>query len=106
MQEIQCACGMRKNCSQDLCLYQRRMDQIMQNMFSKMSCTPDTNQINADFLQEMIPHHIGAIEMAKTTLQYDICPQLKPILDEIIVSQQKGVQQMRCLLRNRTCDVC
>ncbi|MCI8485233.1 MAG: DUF305 domain-containing protein [Lachnospiraceae bacterium] len=106
MQEIQCACGIRKNCSQDLCLYQRRMDQIMQNMFSKMSCTPDTNQINADFLQEMIPHHIGAIEMAKTTLQYDICPQLKPILDEIIISQQKEVQQMRCLLRSRACDVC
>lgn len=106
MQEIQCACEMRKNCSQDLCLYQRRMDQIMQNMFAKMSCAPDTNQINADFLQEMIPHHMGAIEMSKTTLQYDICPQLKPILDAIITSQQKGVQKMRCLLRNRTCDVC
>ena len=32
-------------------------------------------------------HHIGAIEMSQTTLQYDICPQLKPILDDMSVPQ-------------------
>ena len=103
MQEIQCSCGLRKNCSQDLCLYQRRMDQIMQYMFSRMSCAPDTNQINTDFMREMIPHHMGAIEMSKTTLQYDICPQLKPVLDALISSQQKGVCQMRQLLHQSGC---
>ena len=87
MQEIQCACGMRKNCSQDLCLYQRRVDQIMQHMF----------------IREMVPHHMGAIEMSKTTLQYDICPQLKPVLDTIISSQQKGICQMRRLLHQPGC---
>ncbi|MCI9137481.1 MAG: DUF305 domain-containing protein [Lachnospiraceae bacterium] len=104
MQDIQCSCGLRKNCSQDLCLYQRRIDQIAQNMFSKMASAPDTNQINANFIREMIPHHMGAIEMSKTTLQYDICPQLKSILDAIITSQQKGIQQMRCLLRQPICS--
>lgn len=103
MQEIQCACGMRKNCSQDLRLYQRRVDQIMQHMFSSMSSTPDTNQINANFIREMVPHHMGAIEMSKTTLQYDICPQLKPVLDTIISSQQKGICQMRRLLHQPGC---
>lgn len=103
MQEIQCSCGMRKNCSQDLCLYQRRMDQIMQNMFSKMSCAPDTNQLNVNFIREMIPHHMGAFEMSKTTLQYDICPQLKPVLNDIISSQQKGIRQMQQLLRQPGC---
>ena len=103
MQEIQCSCGMRKNCSQDLCLYQRRMDQIMQNMFSKMSCAPDTNQLNVNFIREMIPHHMGAVEMSKTTLQYDICPQLKPVLNDIISSQQKGIRQMQQLLRQPGC---
>ena len=103
MQDIQCACGIRKNCSQDLCLYQRRMDQIMQNMFSKMSCAPDTNQLNVNFIQEMIPHHMGAVEMSKTTLQNDICPQLKPILDDIITSQEKGICKMRHLLRQLSC---
>lgn len=103
MQDIQCACGIRKNCSQDLCLYQRRMDQIMQSMFSKMSCAPDTNQLNVNFIQEMIPHHMGAVEMSKTTLQYDICPQLKPILDDIITSQEKGICKMRHLLRQLGC---
>lgn len=48
----------------------------------------------------MIPHHEGAIAMAKTTLQYDICPELKAILDAIVTSQTRGVQQMQNLLQN------
>lgn len=103
MQEIQCTCHMTENTNQELCLYQRRIDQIMQNMFSRMGNAPGTNQLNADFIREMIPHHQGAIEMSKTTLQYDICPQLKPILDAIIVSQERGVAQMSQLLKNMGC---
>ncbi len=103
MQEIQCNCGMRKNCSQDLCLYQRRIDQISQHMFHEMSCAPDKNQLNENFIREMVPHHIGAIEMSQTILQYDICPQLKPILDDIITSQQKSICQMRRLLHQLGC---
>lgn len=103
MQKILCACGMTENSRQELCLYQRNMDQIMQNMFSRMGNAPATNQINRDFITEMIPHHQGAIEMSQTTLQYDICPQLKPILDAIIVSQKRGVIQMSQLLRTMGC---
>lgn len=103
MRQIQCSCEMPENTRQELCLYQRSMDQIMQNMFSRMGNAPGTNQINRDFIKEMIPHHQGAIEMSQTTLQYDICPQLKPILNAIIVSQKRGVVQMSQLLGNMGC---
>lgn len=103
MQEIQCYCENFNNTEQDLCLYQRRIDQIMQTMFSAMGSAPDTNQINADFMLEMIPHHKGAVEMSQAALQYDICPELKPILQSIIVSQKKGIAQMRQLLRCIKC---
>ena len=68
-----------------------------------MSNARDTNRINCDFMWEMIPHHRGAVEMSKNALQFDICPQLKPILDAIITSQQKGIREMQHLLKCLGC---
>lgn len=99
MRAIECFCGKRCNSKQDLCLYQRRMDQIMQTMFSEMNHARSTNRINCNFMREMIPHHRGAVEMSGNTLQFDICPELKPILQDIITSQKKGIAQMQALLR-------
>ena len=99
MREIGCCCRQCTSSKQDLCLYQRKMDQIMQTMFSKMDRARSTNQINCDFMWEMIPHHEGAVEMSELTLQFCICPELIPILDAIITSQKKGIMQMQQLLR-------
>lgn len=99
MEEILYCCGTFCNCCQDLSAYENQMHQIMQTMFAEMSAAPSTNNINADFMREMIPHHEGAIRMSKTTLQYCICPELKPILTAIITSQERGVAQMKELLR-------
>lgn len=83
----------------DLALYQRRMDLIYQTMFSEMGGAPETDQIGVNFMQEMIPHHEGAIRMSKNALKYGVCPELVPILCAIISSQEKGVREMRTLLR-------
>ncbi|MDO4300269.1 MAG: DUF305 domain-containing protein [Clostridia bacterium] len=99
MEKILCSCSCLNNSPRDLSMYQRRMNQIMKTMFCEMENAPDTNNINADFIREMIPHHRGAIEMSKNALQYDICNELKPIIYAIIVSQQRGIAQMQQLLR-------
>lgn len=99
MKEILCSCSRSGNSNRDVCLYQRRMNQIMQVMFTDMEMACSTNEINADFMREMIPHHRGAVEMSKNTLRYDICPELIPILDAIITSQERGICQMQQLLR-------
>lgn len=101
MLAIQENCSMLNNSQQDLCLYQRRMDQIMKVMFADMGNACSNNDININFMREMIPHHRGAVEMSETTLQFDICPELKPILQAIIVSQKRGIRQMQELLRSR-----
>ncbi len=98
MRTIQSSCSQHRNSRQELYSYQGWMDQIMERMFRAMEQAPATNQIDTDFLQEMIPHHRGAVEMSKTTLQYSICPGLKPILHAIITSQEQGIQQMEALL--------
>lgn len=51
----------------------------------------------------MIPHHEGAIAMAKTTLEYPICSELKTILQAIITSQSNGVRQLKTVLEDITC---
>lgn len=99
MRNIQCTCAEPRNSRQDLCRYQRRVDQIMQTMFSEMRCARAINQVNCDFMWEMIPHHKGAVQMATNALQFDICPALKPILQRIITSQRRGIMQMQELLQ-------
>lgn len=98
MEDILDAAQKKCNCPRDLSLYQRRMDRIMRTMFAGMNDARVSNQINANFMREMIPHHRGAVEMSCNTLQYDIIPGLYPILDAIITSQERGIRQMEQLL--------
>ena len=71
----------------------------MQNMFENMSHATVTNNVSVDYILEMLPHHKGAVAMSTLTLQYLICPELKPILQSIIALQQKGIKQLEDLLQ-------
>lgn len=99
MQSVLTHCAQLSNSQQDLCLYERRFRQITQSMFSQMRNACSDNNINANFMREMIPHHQGAIRMSKNVLRFPICSELDPILQAIITSQEKGVQEMQHLLR-------
>lgn len=98
MKKILDCCSMQENSNAELRAYTECYDRITKIMFSDMKDAVSTNNINTDFMREMIPHHMGAIRMSENALCYPICPQLRPILDAIIRSQRKGVQQMECLL--------
>lgn len=91
-------CAQKLNSKQDICLYGEAFRQITQTMFSQMRNSRSGNNINANFMREMIPHHQGAIRMSENALRYPICAELRPILQAIIVSQKKGVRQMQRLL--------
>ena len=101
--------SIKKNCSclvnqrQELQLYQTKINQVMKTLYSNMRRACSTNQINCNFLWEMIPHHEGAVLMSEITLQFNICPELKPILDSIISSQKKGISEMQHLLHCLEC---
>lgn len=99
MQKAECVCRRLINSDQDICLYERRTDQIMNHMFGEMETACSDNNVNGNFMREMIPHHRGAVEMSENTLQYNICPELVPILEAIITSQKRGIVQMQQLLR-------
>lgn len=97
-QSLDC-CSQLCSTEEQLCAYHAQMEPIFSVMFGKMRSAYSGNDINCNFMREMIPHHRGAVEMASTALRYPICPELKPILQNIIIQQKKGIQQMQGLLR-------
>jgi hypothetical protein len=56
---------------------------------------PSRGDADADFAAMMIPHHEGAIAMARSELKYGTNPQLRRLAQEIIITQQQEIVAMR-----------
>ncbi|MCD7836356.1 MAG: DUF305 domain-containing protein [Lachnospiraceae bacterium] len=106
MKRVLDCCGGLQNSRKELQTYYKYYDRITTEMFCEMKNAVSTNNINENFMREMIPHHQGAVRMSENALCFTICPQLRPILDAIIKSQKKGIRQMECLLCNITNASC
>jgi uncharacterized protein (DUF305 family) len=66
----------------------------MSKMMGDMVVRP-TGDVDADFVAMMVPHHQGAIEMAKAVLRYGRNAKIKRLAQEIIVTQQQEIAVMR-----------
>lgn len=69
----------------------------MKKMMADMSIGP-SDDIDHDFVEMMVPHHQGAIEMAQAELRYGHNERLKRMAQEIIVTQQQEIAAMRLAL--------
>jgi uncharacterized protein (DUF305 family) len=67
----------------------------METMHSEMQEVRYSGNPDADFAAMMIPHHEGAIEMAKVELQFGTNPRLRRLAQEIIVTQQSEIEVMK-----------
>jgi len=66
----------------------------MSKMMVDMGIAP-SGDIDRDFVAMMVPHHQGAIDMARAELRYGHNERLKRMAQEIIVTQQQEIGAMR-----------
>ncbi len=95
MEEISRTTANFKNSKEDIDKYIMKYLSITKNMIYRMSNSLRSNNINLDFISEMIPHHEGAIQMCQNLLEYCIDPRLKAVAKSIILEQSRGVEQLK-----------
>ncbi len=79
--------------------FEQLMDDAMMTMDSGMKAAPMTGDPDHDFAEMMIPHHQGAVDMAKAELIYGKDPALRRLAQEIIVTQEQEIEVMRMRLK-------
>ena len=75
--------------------FTRQLDAGMKKMMNDMHSPGYTGNPDVDFLAMMIPHHEGAVEMARLVLIYGKDPLTRRLAEEIIASQTAEIAAMR-----------
>jgi uncharacterized protein (DUF305 family) len=77
----------------------RMMSAAMDKMHEQMTAPRQTGDPDRDFLAMMIPHHAGAVEMARLVLIYGRDPLVRQLAEEIIAGQQAEITAMQARLK-------
>lgn len=72
-------------------------DAAMVRMMGAMH-VPPSGDIDRDFVEMMVPHHQGAIDMAVAYVHYGTNEQLRRLAQEIVVTQRDEIAAMRLVL--------
>ena len=65
----------------------------------KEMMVPYTGKTDVDFVRSMIPHHQGAIDMAKIELQHGKDPEIRKLAEEVIKAQEAEIKMMETWLK-------
>lgn len=69
-------------------------ESAMNRMMMDMRVKP-TGDVDRDFVAMMVPHHLGAVDMAKAELSYGHNEVLRRLAEEIVVNQGQEISAMR-----------
>ena len=75
--------------------FEREMDASMARMMQDMHGPGFVGQADIDFLAMMIPHHAGAVDMARLVLQHGRDPVTRQLAPEIIAGQTVEIDGMQ-----------
>lgn len=80
--------------------YFRANDAAMSTMLTTMTIQP-TGDVDHDFVEMMVAHHQGAIDMAQALLRYGRNETLRRLAADMIATQQQEIASMRLALGER-----
>ena len=72
----------------------------MAKMMTDMHAPGYTGDPDIDFLEMMIPHHEGAVDMARLLLEHGTDPVTRKLAEEIIGSQRVEIEGMQRRLKD------
>ena len=75
--------------------FMQEMGAGMEKMMKDMHAPGYTGNPDVDFLAMMIPHHEGAVEMARLLLIHGTDPLVRKMAEDIISSQTLEIQAMK-----------
>lgn len=75
---------------QAVAAYRQAMDKMHRDMAIQYTGNPDR-----DFAAGMIPHHQGAIDMARVVLQHGSDPEIRRLAEGIIAAQEREIAFLR-----------
>ena len=75
--------------------FARELSEAMNKMHKDMLSSAQTGNVDVDFLSTMIPHHAGAVEMARLVLIEGKDPLVRRLAEEIIAGQQAEIAAMK-----------
>jgi uncharacterized protein (DUF305 family) len=76
--------------------YRAASDRMHQGMTIEFTGNPDV-----DFARGMIPHHQGAIDMARAVLAHGRDPEIRALAEAIIAAQEQEIAVLRSWLEKR-----